>query len=121
MADILIIDDDGDLRSTMRRILEKDGHRVREAADGAEGISLFREQIPDLVITDLIMPEKEGIETIQELSAEAPDVPILAVSGGGAVGPGGPLMDAELLGATATLAKPFSVETLQEKVRSLLG
>lgn len=121
MADIIIIDDEPALRSTMRKILGRAGHTIREAADGDEGIRLFREKPPDLVVTDLFMPEKEGMETIQELRDEATDVKILAVSGGATVDPSGPLGDAELFGADGSLAKPFTVEELQEKVEELLG
>lgn len=113
MAKILIIDDDPALRDVMRKILEHDGHDVRVAEDGAMGLDLYRAEPADLVITDLIMPEKEGIETIQELREEFPHVRILAVSGGGMVDPDGPLTDAELFGADGSLAKPFSVEALK--------
>lgn len=120
MANILIIDDDAALRGTMRKILERAGHRVREAPDGARGIMLYREEAADVVVTDLIMPEKEGIETIIELREEYPGVRILAVSGGGSIDPGGPLTDATYLGADAALAKPFTVEELQDAVARLL-
>lgn len=122
MADILIIDDDDALRSTMRKILQRRGHAVREAGDGVSGLTLLRESRPDLVVTDLYMPGKEGIETILELRAEDPDLPILAVSGGGVTMTAGfSLADAEALGANASLAKPFSVEELQDVVDRLLG
>jgi CheY-like chemotaxis protein len=120
MADILIIDDDEALRRAMRRILERAGHQVREAEDGARGLALYREQEADVVVTDLIMPEKEGIETIIELRESYPGVKILAMSGGGAVGPDGPLTDARFLGADASLPKPFSVEDLQDAIARLL-
>lgn len=121
MALILIIDDDDALRATMRKILERAGHEVRDAADGDRGLKIFREEGPDLVITDIIMPEKEGIETIQELREEDPELPILAVSGGGRADPSEPLTDAMLLGADETLAKPFGVDELREMVERLLG
>lgn len=121
MATILIIDDDEALRGTMRRILERKGHDVLEAGDGREGMALFRERGPDVVITDLIMPEQEGIETILQLKEEHAGARVLAVSGGGRVGPGGPLSDAVELGADASLAKPFSVEQLQQAVERLLA
>jgi len=105
----------------MRRILERTGHNVRVAPDGDMGISLHRAEPADLVITDLIMPEKEGIETIQELREDFPEVRILAVSGGGLVDPDGPLTDAELFGADASLAKPFSVAELRDAVDGLLS
>ena len=120
MADIIIIDDEEALRSTMRKILERAGHEVREAADGDQGIELVRERVADLVITDIFMPGKEGMETIQELKEEFPDVRILAVSGGATLGASGPLMDAELFGADGSLAKPFTVESLQNAVTEVL-
>lgn len=120
MADIIIIDDEAALRSTMRKILERAGHVIREAEDGDRGIQLQREHPADLVITDIFMPGKEGMETIQDLKEEFPDVRILAVSGGASVGASGPLMDAELFGADGTLAKPFSVEILQKRVAEVL-
>ena len=122
MADILIIDDDEALRSTIRKILQRQGHAVREAGDGSSGLALMRESTPDLVITDLYMPGKEGIETILELRAEDPNLPILAVSGGGVTMTAGlSLSDAEALGANASLAKPFSLEAFNEVVDRLLG
>ena len=101
MGLILIIDDDSSVRGTMKRILERDGHEVREPEDGAIGLKLSREEPPDVVVTDLLMPEKDGIETIMELRAEFPDVGILAVSGGDKGSTGGRLLDAQALGADA--------------------
>ena len=121
MADILIIDDDPAVRSTVRKVLERAGHTIREAEDGDVGLRLFREEAPDLVITDLFMPDKDGIETIQELREHAPEAKILAMSGGASVEPEGPLSDAEVFGADASLAKPFSLDELQGKVDALLS
>lgn len=121
MAHILVIDDDAPLRSLVREILEREGHSVADAEDGDEGLHLFRERLPDLVITDIIMPGKEGIETIQELRGECPGVRILAISGGGTRGPSGPLWDARLLGADETLAKPFRIAELRDAVRRILS
>ncbi|HZD03517.1 MAG TPA: response regulator, partial [Longimicrobiales bacterium] len=109
MAQILIIDDDETLRAVMRKILERRGHVVRDAGNGAVGLSLLRSGRPDVLVTDLYMPEKEGIETIVEVRETWPDLPILAVSGGGSRGSDGSLRDAEALGADASLAKPFTV------------
>lgn len=120
MAYILIIEDDDQLRQTLRQILERDGHEVEEAADGEAGVDVLRQGIPDLVVTDLIMPRKEGIETIQELRREYPGLRILAVSGGGMMAPGGPLADAEFFGADASLAKPFSLQAFRDTVAGLL-
>jgi two-component system, chemotaxis family, chemotaxis protein CheY len=120
MAHILMIDDDEVLRATIRKVLERAGHRVTEAENGDVGMRIVQGETPDLVITDLLMPEKEGIETIQELREGFPEIPIVAVSGAGGVEEGGPLLDAQLFGADATLSKPFSVEVLVETVDRLL-
>lgn len=120
MGRILLIDDDDAVRTAMRMVLERAGHAVTVAPDGVHGLRLYREEPFDLVITDLYMPEKEGIETIQELRAERADVPILAVSGGLLGDKEGPLTDAALFGANATLAKPFSNDELVAKVAELL-
>ncbi|MSP63229.1 MAG: response regulator [Myxococcales bacterium] len=109
------------MRGTMRKILEREGHLVRDAPDGKKGIELFREEGADVVVTDLIMPEKEGIETIIELRAVSPGVRILAVSGADVRGHDGRLLDAEALGADASLAKPFTVDQLRNAVAALLS
>lgn len=120
MADIVVIDDDPALRGTIGKILERGGHVVREAGDGDAGLRMVAENPPDLVVTDLLMPEKEGIETIMELRDRFPDVRIIAISGAGGTDDPGPLTDAELFGANATLPKPFSVDRLLDVVRSVL-
>ncbi len=120
MARILVIDDDPAIRGIMRRILERSGHGVVEAENGSVGMKLVSFDPPDLVVTDLLMPEKEGIETIQELKTLHPAVRVVAVSGAGG-GTDGPLMDAELFGADATLAKPFSVEGFQKVIDEVLS
>jgi CheY-like chemotaxis protein len=118
---VLVIDDDSSMRGTIRKILEREGHEVFEAHDGRKGLEVFRRHGADLVLTDLIMPEKEGIETIIELRAESEDVPILAMSGGEWLTAGeGRLQDAQALGANASLAKPFTVDQLRRAVASLL-
>src|SRR6185437_2539251 len=83
MTKILIIDDDPAMRRLVTRTLTKAGHEVMEAAEGREGADLFRAHNPDLVVTDILMPTQEGIETILELRREAPTTPIVAISGGG--------------------------------------
>lgn len=121
MARILVIDDDAAVLATIRRILERAGHDVSSASNGAAGMRLFAQQPAELVVTDLYMPEKEGIETIQELREQYPSVRILAVSGGGVAGTGASLEDAKLFGADDTLAKPFSADELRSAVDRLLA
>ncbi len=121
MAHIVVIDDDPAIRGSVRRILERAGHEVQEADDGEAGMRLVEARAPALVITDLYMPGKEGIETIQELAERFPRVRILAISGAGGIeDDDGPLADAKLFGAHAILPKPFSVERLTEAVTALL-
>src|SRR5690606_36148924 len=93
VASILIIDDDGSIRRVLRTSLERAGHTVEEAKNGAIGMALYREAPVDLVITDLFMPDQDGIETIQQLRDEFPDATILAISGGAVGGPVGTLTD----------------------------
>ena len=83
MIHILVIDDESQIRSLLKNVLEREGYTVSEAADGAEGCLEFKRKHPDLVITDLTMPEMNGMETITALVAEKPDVRIIAISGGG--------------------------------------
>lgn len=117
MAEILIIDDDAQMRRLITRILKSAGHQVREATNGSTGLKRFGEAQPELVVTDIFMPEKEGIETIRLLRQQAPYLPILAISGSG-------LKDylhfAMQLGATAALPKPFSAHDLLETVTRLV-
>ena len=96
------------------------GHEVLEAANGREGLGAFDLHQIDLVITDILMPEKEGIQTIMELRHDFPLVKIIAISGGGAVEPDTYLTMAQELGADSTLSKPFSLLDLEEEIYRLL-
>ena len=87
MARILVIDDDDQILRTLHQVLEMEGHEVVDASNGKEGIKLFRENGADLIITDIVMPEKEGLETIMELRRDFPDIKVIAISGGGRVDP----------------------------------
>jgi CheY-like chemotaxis protein len=121
LARILVIDDESNIRSLVSRILQQAGHEVIEAADGNEGTKLFRKNLPELLITDIIMPEKEGIETIVELRRDFPHVKIIAISGGGkALDRDACLKFAKGLGANRTLAKPFSRQELLDAVQQVL-
>ncbi len=120
MAHILIIDDDPNVRLMLRRMLEHQGYTITEASDGIEGIKRFHENKFDLIITDLIMPDKEGIETINELKKEDPAIKIIAMSGGGRCKPDSHLTTAKLLGADAIFEKPFIKERLLSVIRELI-
>lgn len=121
MARILVIDDEPELRTMVRRALEAAGHEVVEAPDGRQGLVSFRANVPNLVVTDILMPEKEGIETIRELRAIAPEVPVLAISGGGRSANLDFLDIARDFGAMAALPKPFKPSRLIEEVNKLLA
>ena len=120
MAYILIIDDDNQFRAMLREMLERSGYEVVEASDGKEGLRLYREKATDLIITDIIMPEKEGIEVIMELQRDFPDVKIIAMSGGGQLDPGLYLSMAKSFGAQYTFDKPVERQELLKAVRELL-
>lgn len=120
MTRILVIDDNNDLRTIMQHMLEPEGHEVVLAADGAEGLKLQRECPAALVITDIFMPNKEGIETIRELREEYPNTIIIAMSGGGRLRAQDYLLIANELGVVAILRKPFAMTVLIEAVRAAL-
>ena len=120
MTTILIIDDDRHIRSILRHMLERAGYTVMEASNGHEGVQHVRGALPDLIITDIFMPEKEGLETIRELRRLCPESKILAISGGGRTGALDFLGVAEKLGAQRTLRKPFLRQELLEAVRELV-
>lgn len=121
MARILVIDDDGLACFTVERILAGAGHTVVLAENGAVGMRRQRETPFDLVITDILMPERDGIETIRTLKAEFPRLRIIAISGGGRVGNLNFLQMAEDFGVADTLPKPFSADALLAKVAGVLG
>jgi len=104
----------------LKEALTRAGYEVTEALDGKEGISLYLKEPIDLVITDIVMPNKEGIETIIELRQSFPEVKIIAMSGGGRIIPEDYLYMAKGLGAKRTFAKPFDLEKLLESIHELL-
>ncbi len=116
MKKVLIIDDNSAVRSTMARILELAGYEAITACDGNEGLIRMRQARPDMIITDIIMPEKEGIETIRQMLIEQPDAKIMAVSGGGRHANMDFLEAARKLGAMETLEKPFEPDDLVDRV-----
>ena len=121
MARILIIDDEPQIRSMLKLMLERGGYEVVEAPDGVEGIKIYRQNPADLIITDLIMPNKDGIGMIIDLKKEFPDVKIIAMSGGGLNKPDGYLKGAKKLGAACTLTKPIDREEMLAAVRDTLN
>lgn len=119
MVRILIIDDDPQILNMLGQTLEREGHKVVNAPNGKEGLKLYRENPTDLIITDLIMPEKDGIETIMELRRDFPDVKIIAISGGGHIDAELYLSMARKLGVQRTFAKPVGKAELLKSVREL--
>lgn len=120
MERILIIDDDEQVLDVIHLALAGEGYDVLKASNGKEGIKLHREDPVDLVITDLIMPEKDGIETILELTAEFPEVKIIAISGGGHIDAQDYLLMANMFGVKRTLAKPIERNDLVKAVKEEL-
>lgn len=117
---ILVIDDDEQMRVLLRQVMEWSGFTVVDAENGRKGMQLQREQPADLVITDLIMPDQEGLETISILKKDFPEVKIVAISGGGRIGPDAYLPAARELGADLIFSKPFDVKKFVSAVRGLL-
>jgi CheY-like chemotaxis protein len=131
MPSILIIDDEEDVRDALRMVLERAGHQVRIASNGNEALALQREEPAQLVITDIIMPEKDGVRTIKEMRQEFPGLRIIAISGGGGVEPlaykpgaittTAYLAAAKEVGADRVFTKPFERKDLIQAVNELLG
>lgn len=117
---VLVIDDDEALLDVIQWVLNSAGFRIVTARNGAEGLKRYDAAKPDLVITDLVMPEAEGIETILALRRRDPGVRIIAMSGGSSVGPAGFLRIAQGAGAMYTLSKPFSTDELVAVVQRAL-
>ncbi|MDH3602932.1 MAG: PAS domain-containing protein, partial [Candidatus Tectomicrobia bacterium] len=117
---ILLIDDDDQLRGGVRHMLESEGYEIVEARNGKEGFRQYQVEPADLVITDILMPEQEGVKTIQELRRDFPDVRIVAISGGIQSGHMNVLDIARRLGAQRTLQKPFSRDELMIMIRDVL-
>ena len=121
MATIIIIDDEEGLRKMLRHSLENLGHVIHEAPDGRRGVELVKSHSPDLIITDILMPEQEGLETIRLVRRSAPDIPIIAISGGGRTARMDFLEVAQEFGANATVSKPFRPREFVQLVERLLG
>ncbi len=118
---ILLIDDDDELRTIMRRMLVAAGYEVQEAASGDAAVARYRQQRSDVVITDILMPDKEGLETIRELRRADPQVKIIAISGGGGQGGADYLELALKFGARRILQKPFTRDELVAAVSEVIA
>lgn len=118
---ILIIDDDTRIRNLFRMWLEREGFEVFEAENGMEGVKVQRTKLMDLIICDLIMPVQEGIETITQIKSEYPDVGIIAISGGGKIGPDSYLSVAEHLGAWRVFTKPVDMRLMMATIKEWGG
>lgn len=120
MPGILIVEDDDDLREMLKVSLLRKKFIVMEAANGKDAIIHFKPSVTDLVVTDLIMPEEDGLKVIMKLREIKPGLRSIAISGGGKAGPGSYLSLAKVLGADAVFSKPFSLNDLVAKIEDLL-
>ena len=120
MACVLVIDDDEQTRTLVRHMLSREGHEVVEAVDGADGLRLFGKSPPDVVLTDINMPGLDGHDVIEAIRMQHPDVPIIAISGGGPVGREELLLKASALGADQIIMKPFEFRQLVDAVERAL-
>lgn len=121
MAIILIVDDDPTVRLIGRELLRGEDHAVVEAEDGDEALRIVASMPVDLVVLDMLMPNKDGLETIVELRTRNPDIRILAISSGGRMEPGYLLRTARMFGADDCLRKPLRLETFSRVVDRLLA
>ncbi len=120
MGTILVVDDEEEVRSLLRLTLEREGYTVFDAADGTQAMAVYREHGVDVVITDIVMPEKEGIELIMELKALDSETPIIAISGGGRIDPHDYLKWAGRFGVEYTFTKPVDRQDLLDAVDCLM-
>lgn len=121
MAVIVIVDDDPTVRLIASELLRQDNHAVVEAGDGDEALRVIASLPVDLVVLDMLMPNRDGLETIGELRRLRPEIKILAISSGGRVGADNLLRTAMILGADDTLVKPLRLETFSRSVARLLS
>jgi DNA-binding response OmpR family regulator len=117
---ILLIDDDPKITRVLDLRLRKAGYQVFVASNGVAGLNLFRAEQPDIIITDILMPGKEGLETIMELRRDSPEIKIIAMSGGGRIGADEYLDLAKKFGAQYTFTKPFTGKEVLQAVKQLL-
>lgn len=121
MNKILLIDDDNHFREMFAELLKRENFEVIETNDGRNALILYETHKPDLVITDIIMPDKEGIETILDLKRNHPNAKIIAISGGGRTNAMDNLRSARLLGADQTFEKPFDNKEILKSITELIS
>lgn len=121
MSAVLIVEDEKELREMLRTSLLRRQYVVYEAANGKEAIMHFKPSVTDVVVTDLIMPDEDGLKVIIKLKELKPSLKIIAISGGGKAGPGSYLNLAKALGADAIFSKPFPINDLIAKIEELLS
>ena len=117
LARILVIDDSSEIRVSLRKMLEVAGHKIIEASNGEEGVRLYSQNPTDLIITDILMPDKDGIEALLELRTDFPDIKVIVISGKGKE----LLPTASEFGARRVFEKPFRVQEILSAVKELLG
>jgi DNA-binding NtrC family response regulator len=120
MAKILVVDDDVQILEMLRKLLEQEGYEVVTAGDGNEAKVRWYETNPDLLITDIVMPEKEGLDLILELQRDTPNIKVIAISGGDRIEPEYYLELAQIIGAYKTMAKPFNPKDLLNTIAEVL-
>ncbi len=118
---ILLVEDEDQLRSALAQFLSRKGFRVVEAQDGRSAEGVLRKAFPDLIVTDLIMPDRDGLELLEFVRQHAPSVPVIAMSGGGRISPANYLEIAQRLGAVRTLEKPFPTTQLLNTLQEVLS
>jgi CheY-like chemotaxis protein len=121
MLKILLVDDEEQLRRMIKTLLERAGYTVLEACNGKEASQILQQWMPNLVLTDIVMPEKEGFELIRDLRRDHSDIRIIAMSGGARIGSQTYLKIASGLGADYVLAKPFLRQDLLSAIETVLG
>ena len=122
MTNILVVDDEAPVRNLLKDVLEKEGYTVFTAETGVKASTIYDSNDIDLIITDLVMPEKGGIDLIMELKKKEPNIKVIAISGGGGItGRFDYLPIAKLVGASEIIAKPFQVTEIRAQVAKMLA
>ncbi|MDZ7724374.1 MAG: response regulator [candidate division KSB1 bacterium] len=119
---VLVVEDDENVRYMVEKILDIEGHKVTTAENGKQALNaIYKDKTLELMITDIVMPEKEGMETIQEAKENRPDLKIIAISGGGRIMAQDYLNTAKILGADLTLKKPFRRQDILDAVEMVMN